>query len=270
MSPGWLCPTCGRLGSEPDKSVLLPLVTCLLGLGRNMWSQLMAEVTRSGFVMDWMDRGAHSKDVLDAPSLWETCKQYFALATPALALLDRLTPTFSPLVTFRVRILILIVAALVCLRVLNGIIRKKEGRTTFLTYSHSMRQRRFAKYIFAGVCLLLIFLTYDVRFFWGYHSAIEGLLLAETGKPLFAAKVTFLDLDRKPIALPTVSDSQTGRFVLDPREGSGRAAYLKVTTKGCELTEKLVMTGWLFQGKNAETINESGRSILVVHSGCTQ
>jgi len=220
------------------------------------------------FLEDWKDRGAQSRRPASLP-LSAIAAQFFTLSTTVLTLLDRFTSTFAPLFTYRVRTSVLILAAFSCLIVLSRVIGKKEGRPASRTYVYASSQRRLAKLAFIVTCLILPILGYSASYFRSYKGPIEGFLRTTSGRPLFLATVSFLDLDGNPIGPETISDNQTGHFILDPLPTTGRAAYLKVTTKECERTEPLISNGFFLRGKNVEISHESVRIVLVVRSGCS-
>jgi hypothetical protein len=190
------------------------------------------------------------------------------ISTPVLALIDRTTPVFNPFFSFRARIVLLLLASLGCLYFLDHVIRKKD-RLKAPQYVFSRVERRCAKWLFVVLLIVLGVLGFSLQFFRGHSGPIAGRVLAASGAPLLEARVMLLDLDKKPIGDESLSDSQTGLFVIDPRPGSGQPAYFEIKTETCRETELLMMNR-LLPKRNAEVKHELGRDVLVVRSGCSR
>lgn len=201
----------------------------------------------------------------------------FASTLVALAatLAESLTGPITTLVTFRWRIVaLLVILGLCAVSVIYVFSAKRPSPalqlpSTTLEYRFTELARGVAK---LGLLTLTLAIAYEASlagFFVTPSTPVVARVIGAGGRPIFDSEVMLLNLDREAIAAsPSRTDTQTGLFVVDPNPWVGRPAYFRVNVPGCRETESITFHTWLI-GRNAEVVDdEHGHRVLVLRSRC--
>jgi hypothetical protein len=167
-----------------------------------------------------------------------------ALISTCVSLLDRLTPTFSGMLTFRVRLIAAtgILAIIACgMGHILSATHACVGRigTPILHYTYQSRERILAAAVLPLTLFALVITVMDWRFMFGVDRAIEGRIIVDDVQCLAALRVDAQKLDRQSVTDASQLVDSRGVFVLDVKKDKGRPAYLVTMAGDCMDIQRL-------------------------------
>jgi len=164
---------------------------------------------------------------------------FLALIVTVVSIIDRLTPAFIGLFSYRSRIATGIAFAAFALGLSLKIIRTThtcKGRIEGNVVRHFSYKRSYrlqAKLAIIPIFVALLLSIQSLKFFKGVEGPVEATIVGGHGDPVAEVMVDAVNLDESSTTQrSTVSDSR-GLFVLDLVADNGRPAYLILRWKTC-------------------------------------
>ena len=162
-----------------------------------------------------------------------------ALIITVVSVVDRLTPAFTGLFSYRGRIVGGIGVAACALGLSIKIITTTHtctGRieaTVVRHFSYHRRYRLQAKIALIPICLALLLSLESLKFFNGNDGPVEARIVGVHGRPVSGVVVDAINLDESSTTQHSTISASRGDFVLDIVPHNGRSAYLVLTWNTC-------------------------------------